>query len=177
MGAGSSGKGRICLRSSGGCMIGGCRSRGRGPARLKLPKGQRKHYVGAGRLTLGSPTQAWQSQSPAGAPKLRSATDPHHTHFPLLTGSGAMEQGALWAWGRVQICGSSLRGDFHFPLLQPPSAKTFRHFTNPGRSQALSAGCLTDQQDWESQTPGHSLLPVLLSPRGSQRLTPGRTVR
>lgn len=86
-----------------------------------------------------------------------------------------MEHGALWAWGRVQTRGSSLLGDFHFPLLQPPSPKSFRHFTDPGRAEAFSAGCLLDPQD--SHAPGRSLLLVLLSLRESQRLnlTPGRS--
>ena len=80
MGAGSSGKGRICLRSSGGCMMGGCRSRGRGPARLKLPRDQRKHYVGQEGCSSGAQPKPGSPPSQLGAHTQKC--DPHHTHFP-----------------------------------------------------------------------------------------------
>lgn len=89
-------------------MMGACRSRGRGPARLRLPEGQRKHYVRQEDRSLSLPLPNWSPHT--------QKYDPHAHTLPLFAGSGAVEHGALWVWGRVQTS-PSLLGCFHFPFL------------------------------------------------------------
>lgn len=147
-------------------MMGGCRSKGRGPARLRLPEGQKKTFCGVGRLK--------QSHSPARAPTLRGTTPPRvctcltNTHFCWFSNNGA---GLLWAWGRAQSL-LPFWVAFTSPFSSlPPSPKIVRPFADQEKSLDFLCRLPLTQSGTLSPKPlDTSLFSCLALPRESEGL-------